>query len=207
MARAAMKKDTWWNTVRVEHNIPVVQIAKELGGSRSKWGHFFSGYKVPSTEEITALCKMFDVDVEEGRAKFLEAHSRWLAEKCLQEKKASGERGDKGLTHRCRVIRNHLKPKATEPSMEPANVQIPWSQLPVEKRYELLRFKSRLFGMVYGKVDYLDFLRFTISLTDGSDPVRLIYGKVSYEDFKKIFHEIAEWRLLTCQIDLRGMDK
>ena len=206
MAYIGMRKDTWWNRLRVEKNLSFKDLSDIFGGCPSRYGNFFSGCTMPTDSNIEAICTFFDVNFDEGKKHFEEAHESYIARDYMPTV-STGERSDKGQSHEPRVVRSHLKIKRVDKSHKEIKTAS-WSELSVDKQNELTYQMGKILGAVYGKIDYLDFLQFSVALKEkGSDPAKFLYGKLSYEDYRLAFRLLAEWRLGICAIDLSDMDQ
>lgn len=90
-------KDNFWSRERVEKNLKIAEVADMLGYTRSRVSMWFSGQLMPSDATVAEICKLFEVDFNEGQLAFQKAHLEWKAEhgravKYSAKKPASSEK-------------------------------------------------------------------------------------------------------------------
>lgn len=163
MALTKAYKDTYWNTLRVERNIKIKEIAEYLHISLTSAGAYFSGQLMPKDLQITQLCGLFDVEFTTGKEEFRKAHALWKS-----ERKRSGvkvQSGKKDKTAEIEITVDMTAPQFEEPSAD--NLDI--------------------IKLLYGKLSYELFMsvRGLLKNREG-DVLELVYGKVSYKEFKQI---------------------
>lgn len=73
-------KDNFWSVERVKKNLKITEVADMLGYKRGKVGMWFTGQIMPTDNEVAEVCKLFEVDFNEGQLAFQKAHLEWKAE-------------------------------------------------------------------------------------------------------------------------------
>ena len=80
MAQAVQLKDTWWNKLRVEQNMPYKELASYMDCGISKVCEWFTGAKLPDRDVIYKLCDWFSVEYGDGEEHFIADHENYVAE-------------------------------------------------------------------------------------------------------------------------------
>ena len=177
MAVTVQFKDTWWNKLRVERNITYKELGQYFDVAYSTVGSWFSGQVLPDRYYIQSICDLFDVDYFEGEQHFIEDNAKWKSErkhgKYIQ---STGKQEESTIQSRLRSRTTCEHKTKTEPK---------------EKKVEVIAVD--VFKIVYGKISYELFLKFTDLLASGEgDPMEIIYGKVTYAEYKQIEAIIQE---------------
>lgn len=162
MPKASMKKQTFWNEVRVKSNCRYTDLADLLGRSPSYCSMIFSGELLPIDSIIEKLCDFFDVDFEKGKAEFETAHREWISYGRGGGKQILATGSNAGYKHKSKVT------TTTDAALPTTST------------------KNAIVGMIYGKISYTAFIEFTTALEEGTDVevlLKSIYAKVTYEDF------------------------
>lgn len=164
MPKASMKKQTFWNEIRVKANCRYSDIADLIGRSQSFCSMLFSGELMPVDKTIEKLCDFFDVDFDTGKREFEKAHREWVSigRGCGKQILATGSNA--GYKRRSKLSSETVVPTI-----------IPDSE--------------RIAGLIYGKLSFESFNAFMRLFADNADKdtlLQMIYCKVNYTDFMEI---------------------
>jgi len=155
-------KDTFWNKQRVAKNLTIKEVAEMLGINDARVGMWFTGQLMPQDYWIKDLCKLFEVDYNEGQLAFQKAHLEWSAEHNLKGKMKY-------------IAKTTSKKKKTEQAISDKSA---------------INNIAEVVLALYGNVSCETFLTVYNAITSGKpdncDIEQLIYGKVSFEQYQQI---------------------
>ena len=155
-------KDNFWSKERVIKNLKLEEVADMLGYKRGKVSMWFSGQVMPDDEEVAEICKLFEVDFNEGQLAFQKAHLEWKAEHKNKTIKYSGKR----------------KLDTTTDTVEKISSTAKVSNI------------AEVVLTLYGKISCEAFLTVYNAVTSGKpsdcDIEQLIYGKVDFKTYQQI---------------------
>jgi len=150
-------KDTFWNRLRVSRKLTGAKMAKDLGVYASSLYLWLNGSKMPPEKWIKAICKYFDVPLEQGRQEFKNAHSTWLSSKYNRVFCYSA---NEDVTQKTWVFDSEDK------ILESLYGKIDFD---VFSEFEL-KFRQRLykeaFSVLYGKLDFDTYYQIQTSIAD-----------------------------------------
>lgn len=69
--------DTFWARQRVSRNLTIRDMGAMIGYSEKTFARFLTGQNMPPDSAIRALCSIFDVEYEVGKAEFEKAVANW----------------------------------------------------------------------------------------------------------------------------------
>lgn len=175
VTKVEFKHDTFWNQQRVQQDLRLVDVAEYMHKNHTTVCRWFTGCDMPTDDQIHQLCELFGIDYLQGKQEFIKAHDQWVS---IHEE----PKGVKG--HKIEVAVNSVttppKPKKVESNL----VDLAQAE-PIHT--ETLVPKSTLLELVYGKIPYDAFFKFTTLVANKTgNPIKLIYGKVTYEEYEAI---------------------
>lgn len=153
-------KDNFWSRERVKKNLKITEVADMLGYKRGKVGMWFTGQCMPTDNEAAEVCKLFEVDFNEGQLAFQKAHREWKAEHSPTLKYIG-----KKLT------KTTVKSEALSPVSSINNI-------------------AEVILALYGKLSCEAFLTVYNAVTSGKpgecDIERLLYSNVDFDTYQQI---------------------
>lgn len=155
MAYTTLSKKTWWNTLRVEHNIRVEDLGAILNKSIGTVGAYLSGEAMPKDSDIKKLCDFFDIEFSIGKQHFKEDHALW--ESTGHTAKRTMKSGNKEAYTRKTGGRRKV---ATEVKV---------SEVKVEEKTRRNTTDFDLLQFVYGKLSYKDFMELVSRMRGAED--------------------------------------
>lgn len=69
--------DTFWARQRVSRNLTIRDMGAMIGYSEKTFARFLTGQSMPPDSAIQALCNIFDIEYEVGKAEFEKAAANW----------------------------------------------------------------------------------------------------------------------------------
>ena len=168
--KTSYKKKTitsnFWNDKRIEYGMTLQDVSDLLGIKRGSISGYFSGFCLPDEQVLSAFCELFNVDVDKGRSEFLSAYSIWGKE--------HPDYTECGRTYK----------KITN---VPADVEQPKVTPAIDK--------DIISELIYGKVEYEDFITILETANNGGDILRNLYGKVDYTSYLRIKEALSQINL------------
>ena len=157
-------KDNFWCKKRVEANITLKEVAELLKCKQSTAGAYFTGFLMPSEEDIKTLCDFFGVDVIEGTREFVNTHKKYDTEQKLTLKYNSRPE----------------KPEKTIRVNEPEEVKPNDTK---ERDYtEVIKLAYDTHTLSFEEYNqFIDML-----MCNYGDPISFVYGKIELKAFKEI---------------------
>ena len=202
----ARKYNTWWLRYIAELGISRAELAETLCMPASTLQDWLIGRSMPNIDNITRICDLFNLDVEEGKTHFQEAHDAFQRNRTSE----TDEVQDAAPTAGSQVsIFDEVAPETTnEPSSasdtassdDVQHILITGSgpeeltkevsdieQKILSDKVEALEIDD-LIDRLYGILGCDEFLAVYESLTKtyNSDALRYVYKKVDLSDFLKI---------------------
>ena len=153
-------KDNFWSSERVKKNLKIEEVADMLGYKRGKVGMWFTGQTMPSDADVAEVCKLFEINFNEGQLAFQKAHQEWEAEHNPTMKYS-------GKTQ----TQTTVKSEALSPVSSINNI-------------------AGVILALYGKLPCEQFLTVYNAITSGEpgncDIERILYSKVDFDTYKQI---------------------
>ena len=154
-------KDTFWCKQRVAKNLYTKEVAEMLGFEMSTVSQWFSGQHMPKDKHIRSICKLFDVDYNEGQLAFQKAHLEWKSEHDKRKTKF--------------MNKDQKAPKEEEVALSSA---------------DKINNVAEVILALYSKISCEAFLTVYNAITSGKpedcDIERIIYQKVDFDTYKQI---------------------
>lgn len=175
---AASRKYTFWNTIRNESGLTIVEVAEGIGKPKSRVvvGKYFTGEVMPNDETITALCNLFDVEFERGKEEFSKAYDAW--------------HNRLPSTPETPIAEEVPVPEIQEEEPEDT-LTAPIGNLQIQPTPEVADVPEQDIGkLVYGKVDYDEFnmIKDCIDRGDNTEIIlETIYGKVNCKAYNTVY--------------------
>jgi transcriptional regulator with XRE-family HTH domain len=168
------KCKTFWNELRVEKGFSFKDLEEIIGLTSGQINRIFTGAVMPKQHQIETICEFFDVPYPIGYDKFEQAHKDWCE---LHNKTTSIQSTDE-------LDKIFNKDSEDDASWVFDN----YDELPdKEKETKEIVPQSVLLELIYGKVPYSVFFKFTTLVANGTgNPLEVIYGQVSYEEYETI---------------------
>lgn len=152
-------KDTFWNKQRVAKNLTIKEVAEMLGINDARVGMWFTGQLMPQDYWIKDLCKLFEVEYNEGQLAFQKAHLEWTAEHSTKSKySGTNKRGQESVAK--------LSPVQTINNIAEVVLAL-YGKIPCEA-----------FLTIYNDI--------TSGEPSNCDIEKLIYGKVDFTTYQQI---------------------
>ena len=157
---AVMLKDNPWNRRRTLANMQYQDIADILGGTKSKWGMYFSGQNMPKPAVVHKLCELFGVDFDEGYRDFENMHLAWKSTRGHNKKVADGKPTE--------IKEKENKKMKDEPTnkAEPCENENKWNVDDVREDKDIDYIRDYVLSLLYQKVDYETFKKVDKALED-----------------------------------------
>lgn len=177
--------DTFWSKKRIEKNMTIAQLAKDIGVHRVSVGKYLTGMYLPSDEIIKQFCDLFDVDFMRGKGEFFKAHQTY---KVQHGKKSAVHRVEKKVD----VVVDKSEVEA-EPVAEPKKFSMSnWVTKDIEVE-PVAPVANQALELIYGKLSYQDFMQVFNVIHDGdySEPMKMLYGKVDFKLFTSVERLLA----------------
>lgn len=167
-------KDNFWSKKRVEANITLKEITQLLNCKFSTAGAYFSGFLMPSEEDIKILCDFFGVDVIEGTREFINAHKQYDTEKKRTLKCSSKPKAETKVTSINKT--DIFEPIACEEvAQEPAKDYTPVIKMLYSSNASFETYNEFIEGLM---------------MYSPAVALKTIYGKVDIDTYNSIFKEL-----------------
>ena len=179
-------KDNFWSKKRVEANITLNEVADLLKCKQSTAGAYFTGFLIPSEEDIKTLCDFFGVDVIEGTREFIDAHKRYDTEQKLTLKYSGKPKAETKVTS----INNTdiFEPIACEKDAQ-ENTEEHCEEVAQEPAKDYTPIIKMLYSSNASFETYNEFIE-GLMMYSPAVALKATYGKVDIDTYNSIFKEL-----------------
>ena len=195
----ARKYNTWWLRYITELGISRAELAETLGMPASTLQDWLIGRSMPHIDNIARICALFDLDVEEGKTHFQEAHDAFQRNRTSETDVEGDSRSV--FDEPAPEMTSEPSPASDTASSDDVQHVLATGSDPEELAKEVSDIEQKilsdtvealkiddLIDHLYGILDCDEFLAVYESLTKtyNTDALRYVYKKVDLSDFLKI---------------------